>query len=233
MFRKTAALAITVLAMGLVHAAPAQAATVQSTKVATVHDAQISEYEVRCPSWGPPGPCTQQAQTIMYLRISVSNFTSGSPISFTYVIDNLTTSPADYVVQHPIPAGQFSVYPSTNAWTHIMIRPSNDGVAEPTETFRLRLTGSSSPVDISDTGIGTITNGGHLPTDCTMSRVSISSASMTCTARPAGQQWRMRAECNGFPPSWPVGTIVTGNGTSNVTCSYEPEWIGIGAFVLV
>lgn len=232
MFRRTAAFAIAVLALGLLHAGSTQAATVQATKVATVHDAQISEYEVQCSGW-TPGPCTTQVQTTMYLNISVSNFTSGSPITFTYVIDNLTTSSSDYVVQYPTPAGQFSVYPATNASTDILIRPTNDGVTEPTETFRLRLTGSSVPVNISDTGIGTITNGSHLPADCTMSRVSLSSAAMTCTARPPSQQWRMRGECNGFPPTWPQGTIVTGNGTSNVTCISEPEWIGRGVFALV
>lgn len=231
--RQAATFAIGVLVVGLLAAAPAQAVSVQSTKVATVHDAQAAEYEVRCPSWGPPGPCTQHYVRYMYLRISVSNFTSGSPITFTYVIDHLTASASDYVIQHPVPAGQITVWPSSDAHREIMIRMVDDGVAEPTETFRLRLTGSSVPADLGDTGIGTITDGGHLPADCTMARVSVGSASMTCTARPPAQQWRMQAECNGFPPTWPLGTTVTGNGTSNVTCSMEPEWIGIGHFRLV
>lgn len=56
-----------------------------------------------------------------------------------------------------------------------------DGLAEPTETFQVRLTSSSAGGDISDTGIGNIWNDGLIPPDCDLSRSASLTVSLTCT----------------------------------------------------
>ena len=57
-----------------------------------------------------------------------------------------------------------------NQSINIVVPMVNDGVAEPSETFTVRLTSASVPGDISDTGIATITDGGQFPADCTLSQ---------------------------------------------------------------
>lgn len=58
------------------------------------------------------------------------------------------------------------------------------------------------------------------PADCTFTVVSPDDTfTLTCTARPASQQWQLVVTC--LPWRSPVerfGTVVTGDGTSTVTC---------------
>lgn len=58
------------------------------------------------------------------------------------------------------------------------------------------------------------------PADCTFTVVSPDDTfTLTCTDRPASQQWQLVVEC--LPWRSPVerfGTVVTGDGTSAVTC---------------
>jgi len=77
-----------------------------------------------------------------------------------------------------------------------------------------------------------ILDGNQLPPDCAASVVSYTTGSMTCSARPAGQQWRSRFQCSDFPPHYINGTVVTGNGTSTATCLYDDLYGGV-AFAIV
>lgn len=61
------------------------------------------------------------------------------------------------------------------------------------------------------------------PADCTTNRIDRSTLSMTCTDRPAGQQWRLWImSCHsGWTDTEAFGNVVTGNGTSTATCPYQ------------
>jgi len=58
------------------------------------------------------------------------------------------------------------------------------------------------------------------PSDCVVTNVSSTTKSLTCKARPAGQQWRLLVYCIGWGlQDEAYGNIVTGNGTSTARCS--------------
>ncbi|MCI0686268.1 MAG: hypothetical protein L0Y54_03375 [Sporichthyaceae bacterium] len=57
------------------------------------------------------------------------------------------------------------------------------------------------------------------PADCTPTFVNRYTTSLTCTNRPANQQWRSYRDCVGaWLDSGASGNIVTGNGTSTAVC---------------
>ena len=76
-------------------------------------------------------------------------------------------------------------------WNNIQITIPivNDGVLEPDETLRVRLTSSSVGGNLGDTGIGTIFNGSSIPDDCTLFRPDGLSFGVTCTNRPPAARW--------------------------------------------
>jgi hypothetical protein len=64
------------------------------------------------------------------------------------------------------------------------------------------------------------------PSDCSLTSSAVFTTvtyHMTCTARPAGQQWQIVVWCNprgGDGSDWDYyGNIVTGNGTSTGSCA--------------
>jgi hypothetical protein len=68
------------------------------------------------------------------------------------------------------------------------------------------------------------------PADCSETRINSRTVSLTCTSRPATQQWRYEVLCTGgwFDTS-ALGNIVTGNGTSTAVCpagsfAQTPGW---------
>ena len=205
--------AAVILAGAVAFAQSAQA----STRVTfTVQDAQSYEYVKDC-STQAPYPCTTSSLT-MYVEI----WTPLPPkpyrdVTFGYAIDPITaTEGVDYTGT----TGTTVMAAGTN-FAFVAIPVINDGVPEGSETLRVRLTSSSIGGDISDTGIGTILNDGQIPADCTLSRPSLMVTSMGCTNRPTTQQWQIQITCYdsgawGYVRGY--GNLVTGNGTSTVTC---------------
>jgi Calx-beta domain-containing protein len=132
------------------------------------------------------------------------------------IVDISTTAGQDYTGPT---SGQLTLAAySSQGYVHVPV--VNDGVSESTETFRVQATSISVNANISDTGTGTITDGGNMPPDCSMSRVDNSTYTITCTNRPANQQWLHRVECM---IRWLEfvdidGNTVTGNGTSTASC---------------
>lgn len=58
-----------------------------------------------------------------------------------------------------------------------------------------------------------------VPTDCTVDVAGYRTVELTCTDRPAGQQWKVFAYCVTWRvPSTAVGNVVIGNGTSTGVC---------------
>ncbi len=195
---------------------PAQAAqAAQSSEVFTVWDGGSYEYDKTCSSTAP-FTCGTFAQS-MYVQITGSYPPRNVAITLGYRIEDITTTAGqDYTLPTTgtvtMPAGQYV----TGLFVPLVV----DGIAEPSETFRVHLTSSSVGGDISDTGIGTITNDGLIPADCSLSRSDLYTVSMSCTNRPPTQRWQNAADCG---TEWPhyeyaAGPIVTGNGTSTTQC---------------
>jgi len=60
-----------------------------------------------------------------------------------------------------------------------------------------------------------------IPSDCTVTKPNLATTYLTCTARPAGQHWRLVVLCaviGGWGAIYADGTVVTGNGTSTAVC---------------
>ncbi len=61
-----------------------------------------------------------------------------------------------------------------------------------------------------------------IPADCTVAKPNLATTYLTCTARPAGQRWRLVVLCavvGGWGAIYAEGTIITGNGTSTAVCT--------------
>ncbi|SRR6266487_134825 len=190
------------------------AAHAADDEVFTVWDGSSYEYYKTC-SATPPYPCSTNPQT-MYVQI-----TDSSPKSFAitlgYRIEDITTTAGQ---DYTLATTGTVVIPANQNVTGLFVPLVADGVAEPSETFRVHLTSSSVGGNISDTGIGTIWNDGLIPGDCSLSRSSLYTVAMSCSGRPPTQQWRSIGNCG---EEWPhvtsvLGPIVTGNGTSSTTC---------------
>lgn len=185
--------------------------------VFTVWDASGLEFVKSC-SNTPPYPCgTSSSGTLV--QITVANRpTPSATITLGYQLENITaTAPADY---GPATTGTVTVAPYQYV-TVIPIGHVNDGVTEPNETYRVRLTSSSVGGNISDTGITTIYDGGNMPVDCDLFRPDGDSFSITCTNRPPTEHWYTEVSCY---EEWPMiiyvdGNEVIGNGTSTATCA--------------
>jgi hypothetical protein len=218
--RRILAAAAVVFTISWLPAVPASAAP---TMVATVSDTQDREHRLACTRY-PSGPCDTRYAGFLLFNISVSNF-SGSPITFGFRIEGITATPGVDVTPWAY-APPDRVTTDSNGFARVRLDMVIDQLVEPTETLRLRLTSASRPVDISDTGLGTILDHNQIPRDCSATRIDVPTAEMTCTARPTGQRWYGSFECGGFPPEWSVGNVVTGSGTSRATCVMEPWLMG-------
>jgi hypothetical protein len=187
----------------------------------TVHDAQRAEYTLDCTD-EPPSDCNVQRPNTMYVGITVNNRPKPyKNITVNYQIVNGTAvSGQDFTGT----TGTVTITPY-NQNINVEIPLINDGVAEPSETFTVRITSVSTPGNISDTGTATITDGNQFPPDCTLSQdLDQELRSLTCTNRPAGEQWYIVqpwASIGGI--DWDYGNVVTGNGTSTAGWAAYPQ----------
>ncbi|HET6213349.1 MAG TPA: Calx-beta domain-containing protein, partial [Micromonosporaceae bacterium] len=187
-------------------ASPAQAAP----PALRINDSTRYEFVTMCQA-----TCGTFTQTMEFLveLYPAKNF----EVTVNYQVQDITTTAGqDYTVAA---TGTITLAAGTSQ-AHFYVPIVNDGVAESNETFRLKATGISVNANISDTGTGTILDGGNMPADCSISRVDPATHSITCTNRPAGQQWVHRQQCM---IEWLEfvnidGNVVTGNGTSTASC---------------
>jgi Calx-beta domain len=175
-----------------------------------INDSSRPEYVTMCQA--TCGTFTQ-TEEFLFTLYPAKNFT----VNVNWrIVDVTTTAGQDYTGPT---SGTLTLTAGTSqGYVHVPV--VNDGVAEPTETFQVQATSISVSANISDTGLGTITDGGNMPPDCSMSRVDNSTYSITCTNRPANQQWVHRVQCM---IEWLEfvdidGNVVTGNGTSTASC---------------
>jgi hypothetical protein len=180
----------------------------------TLFDQRDWEGHHTCPDGA--GPCTTGANS-MFFTIRFSDLRPRrDPITIGWQLVNGTavagqdfTGPTTGSVT--IPAGEVQ--------TFFSVPLVFDGFGEPTETYTARMTSSSLPANISDTGLGTIWDGTQIPGDCSMAKESDDIISMTCTNRPPSQTWGITAICiTMFGITFLEGSPVTGNGTSTKDC---------------
>jgi hypothetical protein len=188
---------------------PPQATTV------TVDDSTRYEGEWRCTADPPFGCSIRNGQLQFQIHMSPS---PNQAVTLGWALEDITTTAGqDYTG----PTSGTVMFPANGFVTYVNAPLATDGVAEPSETVRLRITSSSIPATITDTAIGTIQNGSQVPDDCTVTQTDYNNMFMTCTNRPPTQHWHLRAFCAniGGGDFW-EGNLVTGNGTSAV------DWCG-------
>lgn len=207
--------------VGLLPAAQAKPPGPGNQPVFDVLDGAAYEYEKTCTNTEPYTCGTSVGR--VFVHVGVQNRPNPlAPITVGWAIDPVT---ATYGVDYTGPTSGTLTIPTNSSQVAVIVPLVIDGLAEPTETFRLRLTSSSVGGTISDTGIGNIWNDGRIPPDCDLSRPGSDVVSMTCTARPSGQQWRLMQGT--VETGWGVlvgyGNTVTGNGTSTATTPFYAD----------
>jgi len=79
------------------------------------------------------------------------------------------------------------------------------------------------------TSPGPILRGDAIPSDCYYYGILPATLAMTCTDRPANQQWQVGADCYSYATGGYVfryGGLVTGDGTSAITGCYPRKNVG-------
>lgn len=198
---------------GLIAAAPAYGA---SGHTAYVQDGSGPQYVKSCSS---PSTCNSIAAGTMQIqfgRTGTLDWVAHQPALGIYyqIINGTAVDGVDFNVpmtgEVVIPAGQY-----IQDLTVSLVNEQQFGTSK---TFTIEITGTTSPITISQsTATGTIT-GGNVPLDCSFTYISGSSQSLTCTQRPATQVWNFRALClSGFKFLPGNGNEVTGDGTSTLS----------------
>jgi hypothetical protein len=203
--------AAALVALGL----PAAADAATRTEL-RVSDSANYEYHKSC-SDTPPYVCGTYPNTIFIMIQVVNRPRPYAPITVGYrIVNGTAVAGQDF---QAATTGTVTI-PANAMQAYVPVQLVVDGVAEPTETFTVRLTSASVPADLSDTGVGSINDGGVIPADCNLSRADAVTVSLTCGNRPPSQRWTHTIRCGEDWTSISVnGNTVTGNGTSTARCT--------------
>lgn len=197
-------------------AAAVHGAAAASGLVYTVENDSAHQGFLYCAT-STPGPCTAEGhgQLFVFLDLNAPNIQA----TVHYQLVNGT---AKVGVDFYGPATGEEIFDGSNVnpQTTFIDVPVKITGATVAKTFTVKLTSASPAGNIKSVGTETILPGNQTPPDCSMNLVSTESLSLTCTGRPASQQWHFQAECfHGFDDPTLPGNTVTGDGTSTVTCS--------------
>jgi hypothetical protein len=99
------------------------------------------------------------------------------------------------------------------------------GLFGTTRSFTVVITGTTTPITISNSTATGLIEPGNIPSDCSFTFLSGMSLAPNCTGRPATQVWNIRVLCGEIHgmPNGVNGNQVTGEGTSTVTCGVTIE----------
>jgi hypothetical protein len=217
------------VAFNLVTATPSAAA---GGLVYTVQSTSAHQGFLYCANY-TPGPCTAVGHGQMYVLVTLNTSNTEADVHYK-LVDGTAKINVDYYgpatgeeIISKTPPG---VTPESGL-IDVPLYLTNTPVAK---TFKVKLTSASPPGDISSVGTETILPGTQIPSDCAMNLINSLTLSLTCSGRPAGQQWHFDAACiDGFFQPTQHGNKVTGNGTSTVACSNEFNTVAdTGNFVL-
>jgi hypothetical protein len=196
------------VAFSLVPATPSFAS---SGLVYTVGSTSANEEFLYCASQ-TPGPCTSEGHNQMYVDLGLNNTSVNATVDY-----ELVNGTAQVGINFYGPStGEQTISDGVGS-IDVPLMISNQTTPL---TFTVKLTSASPSGNISSVGTETILPGNEIPSDCSMNLVSLRSLALTCSNRPAGQQWNFQATCiNGELQPTFTGNTVTGDGTSTVTCS--------------
>lgn len=212
------AAAVATVALAVFAAAPATADAAPPV-VVTVDNATDHEGVVVCGDGIPAPPCGTVTPVSLRFYVRLDRTLNTAITVGWQLVPGTATAGADYSG----PTTGSVTLPKNVPGTSFTVPLVSDGFNEPTEQFTVRLTSSSVPADISDTGTGTILDGTQIPADCSVSLPREGAMALACTGRPAGQQWRLQTYCFPFGRlTVHYGNVVTGNGQSTVDCFGAP-----------
>jgi hypothetical protein len=152
------------------------------------------------------------------LEISMILYNLNQPITIGYTTVNGTAlAGRDYVAT----SGHVTIQPNAPyAFLNIPLIINGDPPGTDLD-FSAEITSTSLPATISGSPAPeVIVNGGNFPWGCNLSRSTAPTISATCTGQPATTEWNINTDCfvrEGIVDS-DSGNVVTGNGTSTVTC---------------
>jgi len=202
--------AVSLLAAGLTAASPAYA----TGNTAGISSGSTNQYLQFC---GSASTCNEQQPQDMYIQFTRTGSTSG-PLDIFYKIVNGTA--VDGTDFNTPATGEAIIAAGQIVSPDFEIPLVNEHEYGTSKSFSIVITSTTPSVTLSPgTGTETIL-GGNVPLDCAFNWISGTAQSMTCTARPASQVWRIQGECkaNMGPPFIPEpGSDVTGDGTSSVS----------------
>jgi hypothetical protein len=164
-----------------------------------------------------PGPCTSEGHGQLFVFLDLNAPNVQATVDYK-LVDGTAKVGVDFY--GPSTGEEIFDGSDTTPQTTFIDVPVKITGATVAKTFTVKLTSASPAGDITSVGTETILPGNQTPPDCSMNLVSTESLALTCTGRPAGQQWHFEAECfHGFDDPTIAGNTVTGDGTSTVTCS--------------
>ncbi len=200
------------LLLGLVPAAPAGA---HSQNVINIFNSTSYQYYPYCDMSDSPPLCNLKGSTQLVFEVDNSNAIN-QPITVDYQIVNGTAVDG---TDFNIPMTGTITVPAEGGTGGLIVPVVNEGAPDATETFQVKLTGSSLPATLGGPATGTIYSQSEVPQDCSLNSDGHDMV-MTCTQRPANQQWHEVVPCAAFGIRFYNGNTVTGDGTSTVNCPY-------------
>jgi hypothetical protein len=179
--------------------------------VYTVASTSANEEFLYCASY-TPGPCTSEGHNQMYVELGLNDTSVNATVDYELVNGTARVGVNFY--------GPSTGEQTIDSGVGLIDVPLMISSQTTPLTFTIKLTSASPSGNISSVGTETILPGNEIPSDCSMNLISTESLALTCSNRPAGQQWNFQAQCiHGFYQPLETGNTVTGDGTSTVTCS--------------
>ena len=205
----TAAIGVVLVAGSVLAAAPANAASA----TAFVRSDLESQYNVTCTSASACNTVTTATEEIAFGRTGATTSSLGI---FYKVVNDTAVNGRDFST----PATGEVIIPAGQTTVDLPI-PLLESDFDSYLDFFVEITGTTTPITISNgTATGGI-EGGNIATDCSFTYGGGLTLSLGCTGRPATQVWYLDVYCGQTShglPSFTPGNEVTGEGTSTATC---------------
>jgi hypothetical protein len=208
------AVAVTLGALSVL--APVAAAQASSKPTVTLTGTPAGGYDFLkgCTDVAPYSCYTDPGSLL--LTIEVSNLTAPITVGYT-TVNGTALAGRDYQTT----SGYVTIQPDfPQAFLSIPLIINGDPPGG-TLQFSAEITSVSPSATVEGSPAPEIIyNGGNFPWGCNLSRSTEPTISATCTGQPATTQWNINTDCyvmRGVIESG-YGNVVTGNGTSTVTC---------------
>ena len=191
----------------LLSLAPAASAGAHSHNVINIFDSTSYQYYPYCDMSDSPPVCNLTGSTQLVFEVDNSNAIN-EPITVDYQIVNGTAVDG---TDFNIPMTGTITVPAEGGTGGLIVPVIDEGAPDATETFQVKLTGSSLPATLGGPATGTIYSQSEVPQDCSLSSNG-SDMVMTCTQRPASQRYRT-SRARADHPRWTTAYPATASGS--------------------